>query len=219
MPSQVGALRLARLRADSPHKSAPDCRYNQRLLKCRCPLIGSAINTPAHLGVLPAAGRCCPAVEFFLLGVFLVLFVLFVLRSFRRWLSAVSAVVLVACLPLLFLSVRVPFLVSVVGWSSAVCVLAWAFVGVVWCFSRLAFVRFPRPSSAPVAAWGVRRALLGSPCLLGWRCVPASSLVAVRSSCFVWGVSPAVVARRSGVVSFFWVWVVLPSPPSPAAAR
>lgn len=35
---------------------------------------------------------------------------------------------------------------------------------------------------------------------------------------FVWAVRPAVVARRSGVVSFVWVWVSAPNPQNTTAA-
>lgn len=41
----------------------------------------------------------------------------------------------------------------------------------------------------------------------GWVVVPASRLAAARLSFFVWAVRPAVVARRSGAVVAFWVFV------------
>lgn len=62
----MGALRLTRLRADSPHKSVPSCRCKQRLLKGRHPLTGSAINTPARLGGLASGGALLfPLLSFF----------------------------------------------------------------------------------------------------------------------------------------------------------
>ena len=59
---------------------------------------------------------------------------------------------------------------------------------------RAFFVRLPRPR-------------LGRFRFSFWRwfCVPASSLSAVRASCPVWFVRPAVVCRRSGAVLCFWV--------------
>lgn len=78
----------------------------------------------------------------------------------------------------------------------------------VWLAVRgFCFVRFPRPARCPSGLGSVWFALRGSSAPVGWRCVPVSALPAVRRSCFVWAVRPAVVRRRSGVVCFVWCWV------------
>ena len=49
-----------------------------------------------------------------------------------------------------------------------------------------------------------------------WVCLPASSLPALRLSCFVWAVAPAVVSRRGGFVFSVWAFVS-PAPSSSLA--
>lgn len=86
--------------------------------------------------------------------------------------------------------------------------LFWLVVGavlsplfVVWAVLRaVLFARFPRPAFVPSGAWAARFGC-------SWRCVSAAALPRVRASRCVWAVLPAVVSRRSGVVSFFWVFV------------
>ena len=77
-----------------------------------------------------------------------------------------------------------------------------------WVWVR--FVRFPRPSWFPRGCGSACRACRSAGLPFGWRCVPVSSLPAVRRAWFVWAVRPAVVRRRSGVLLWVWVWV---SPP------
>ena len=149
----------------------------------------------------PRVGRCLV----FFLGVFLVLF-------FSRFLRC-SSLPLRVCWSLLLspfgwvLSCFVPVVLAV----AFTVLLAWSLVVAVGrLVLRLAFVRFPRPSSVPSAAWAVARACRSAGVVpRGWCCCPASALSSVRSRCFVWAVLPAVVSRRTGVVSFFWVWVGL----------
>ena len=141
----------------------------------------------------------------FCLGVFLVLFVRFVVRFARRGLGWCWLAVCVGCA-----------LCAWLGWVA----VGWALLGAgalvsvlcaaVWLVSRVVWVRFPRPA-LPLSLRRFAFGLAGSSLLLGWRCVPAGALPAVRARCWVWVVRPAVVSRRSGVVSFFWVWAVLPS--------
>ncbi len=138
----------------------------------------------------PFWGAYAPLTPLFLynqnfLGVFLMLFVRFCSFSFRWW-SGCS-------------------LPPVVALSVALLLCPLWLVGFV--LRSALFVRFPAPSFVPSGCLALRRwcRVLGLPC--GWRCVPASALSSVRSSCFVWAVRPAVLRRRSGVVLFFWVWV------------
>lgn len=97
-----------------------------------------------------------------------------------------------------------------------VALLLWAGVAVV--LRSAFFVRFSSPSSAlGSAAASVLRPFAFPPCAWGcggfsgcafrWRVCSASALPSVRRSALVWAVRPAVVARRSGVVLFFWVFV------------
>lgn len=78
---------------------------------------------------------------------------------------------------------------------------------------RFCFVRFPRPFAPSVSSplfvprlggWGCR-----------WACVPVSALSAVRACGAVWA-RPAVVARRSGLLLFVWVWLPAGFVPEPA---
>lgn len=141
----------------------------------------------------------------FFLGVFLVLF-------FSRFLRC-SSLPLRVCWSLLLspfgwvLSCFVPVVLAV----AFTVLFVWSLVVAVGrLVLRFAFVRFPRPSSVPPAAWAVARACRSAGVVpRGWCCCPASALSSVRSRCFVWAVLPAVVSRRTGVVSFFWVWVGL----------
>lgn len=122
-----------------------------------------------------------------------------------RWFSCV------VCLPLVFLAcwgsgwgfARVlPWLVLwvLLLWSAVL--LGFSVAGVVaLVLSRVCFVRFARPRFRPVSGVSGR-----------WVCVSVSALSAVRLGWFVWAVRPAVVARRSGVVSFVWAWVSAPAP-------
>lgn len=122
-----------------------------------------------------------------------------------RWFSCV------VCLPLVVLAcwgsgwgfARVlPWLVLWVLLLWLAVLLGFSLVGVVaLVLSRLCFVRFARPRFRPVSGVSGR-----------WVCVSVSSLSAVRLARFVWAVRPAVVARRSGVVSFVWAWVSAPAP-------
>ena len=87
-------------------------------------------------------------------------------------------------------------------WSAVL--LGLSLVGVVaLVLSRVCF----RPRFRPVSGVSGR-----------WVCVSVSSLPGVRSGRFVWAVRPAVVARRSGVVSFVWVWVSAPHPQNTTTA-
>lgn len=93
---------------------------------------------------------------------------------------------------------------SVCSWLlwSLVCLL----VSPVWlvflAVRRFRFVRFWRPLFRPS----------GAPRCGRWGCVPVGSVPALRASCFVWSVRPAVLLRRSGVVLWCWVFVS-PAPP------
>lgn len=121
------------------------------------------------------------------------LFFCFVFRLWRWW----SSGSLVRSVGSLF-----PFLVLV--WLGVGAVLFPLFA-VFLVLRRVLFVRFPRPCSRPSAAAFLSPSLRRAG-VWRWRCCPASRLSAVRSSSFVFGVAPAVVSRRSGVVLFFWVY-------------
>ena len=124
--------------------------------------------------------------------------VAFLHYSFRffRWLRAWLAGV---CSAPLF-SVPALFAFWCVG---LVCLLfvPWWLVAV--CLRRLFFVRFARPW-AP--SWRSRLFVPGLGGACRWACVPASALASVVALGGVWA-RPAVVARRSGLVLFFWVWL------------
>jgi len=159
-----------------------------------------------------AGWRCLPLATFSL-GVFLVLFLRFFARSLPAAVAAACRWLFVGALGCLLSAL----LVAALGWLSAAAVVAVvggvafavvcallalssALAALARLVARLLFVRVPRPVRRPVAAAG------------RWVCVPASALGAVRARSFVWAVRPAVVARRSGVVSFFWVFGCFPPP-------
>lgn len=78
----------------------------------------------------------------------------------------------------------------------------------VWRLLAVAFfVRFPRPRRRP---FGAPRPFRGAVPFGRWVCVPLAALPSVRASWFVWGVRPAVVRRRLGVVCAVWVWCSAP---------
>lgn len=126
---------------------------------------------------------------FFPLGVFFVLsFVSFGFRSLRFVRSAVRR-----CGWWVF-----PFLLPLCCLLSPVWLSAFL-------LRSACFVRFARPSAPPLSAWSCVAARRSG----RWVCVSSARLSSVLSSSgfFCWSVVPAVVRRRLGVVSFFWVFV------------